>query len=397
MAAVVRALLTHFTTRPDPATLHRVAAVHHAQRMRGPAADRASEIANELTALNTRLTTEHDHYRREANRYEAIANGTRTPGPAPDAVHPVHQGDPMPPTRTPDDTTSAHPPASTDTDAVVVAGFTVTVPADLGEFAIDEDAFARWVVTADIDTIDDLDALLPRLTREAPGEDLAELITAARNRQVLTGDPRLHLQLLGDDAHDDTGYHILIRNNGAHQRLLAVTSGSKPLDYPDTTDTAAAMRHYLTIVCTNANALLGDMARTPAAPPLSAQMQAFENAARQYLLHPPTEWTVKRVTERRWDVVDLRGATIATRTTRKAARAAIDDGPERRVWDQNREWYLSQSRDPRNRPLNAEEKNIVTRILAENASPDDHRGEHSATGAPGYSPGPAPRHAADGN
>ncbi|WP_069164560.1 hypothetical protein [Nocardia altamirensis] len=83
MTAVIRALLTHFTDRPDLATLHRVAARHHAEQMRVHATHRVTEIGNELADPTARLTDNRDHYRREATRYKAIANGTRSPGPAP--------------------------------------------------------------------------------------------------------------------------------------------------------------------------------------------------------------------------------------------------------------------------------------------------------------------------
>ncbi|WP_280454815.1 hypothetical protein [Nocardia brasiliensis] len=82
-AAVVRGLLTHFTARTDLATLHRVTAVRHAQRMRGYALDRADAIEDELADLTTRMTADRDRCRSEAARYDAIASGTRSPGPAP--------------------------------------------------------------------------------------------------------------------------------------------------------------------------------------------------------------------------------------------------------------------------------------------------------------------------
>lgn len=108
---------------------------------------------------------------------------------------------------------------------------------------------------------------------------------------------------------------------------------------------------------------------------LSTWMQAFERAAREHLLHPPTEWTVERRDARRWNVVDHRGATIATRTTRTAARAAIDDSTERRTWDDNCAWYRGESTDPRVRQLTADEQAIVAEILAEVDSADDPVGE----------------------
>lgn len=107
------------------------------------------------------------------------------------------------------------------------------------------------------------------------------------------------------------------------------------------------------------------MSANEPAKALSPQMQAFERAAREHLLHPPSEWTVVRRDARRWDVVDHREARIATRTTRKAARAAIDDSTERRTWEDNRAWHLGESIDPRDRQLTADEQLIVAAILAE--------------------------------
>ncbi|MGW5441434.1 hypothetical protein [Nocardia asteroides] len=109
------------------------------------------------------------------------------------------------------------------------------------------------------------------------------------------------------------------------------------------------------------------MSPTEPVTALPPWMQAFEAAAREHLLHPPSEWTVVRRDARRWAVVDHRGATIARRTTRKAARAAIDDSTERQTWEDNRAWYLGESTDPRARQLTADERLIVSQILAERA------------------------------
>lgn len=103
---------------------------------------------------------------------------------------------------------------------------------------------------------------------------------------------------------------------------------------------------------------------------VSAGMRAFEQAVRAHLQHPPTEWAVKRITARRWYVVDHRDARIAVRTTKKAAYSAIDDSTERRIWDENCAWYRGESTDPRTRQLTIDEKAIVTAVLAEIDSSD---------------------------
>ncbi|WP_331758027.1 hypothetical protein OG225_41920 (plasmid) [Nocardia sp. NBC_01377] len=108
--------------------------------------------------------------------------------------------------------------------------------------------------------------------------------------------------------------------------------------------------------------------QSPPAPPgvpASARLQAFERAVREHLKHPPTEWTVERADTRRWRVVNHRGSTITTRTTKKAAQEAIDDSAERRGFEEKCAWYRGESTDPRNRALTAEEKAIVATVLAE--------------------------------
>lgn len=97
-------------------------------------------------------------------------------------------------------------------------------------------------------------------------------------------------------------------------------------------------------------------------------MRAVEQAVREHVQHPPTEWTIKRITARPWYVVDHRGARIAVRTTKKAAHAAIDDSTERRIWDENCAWYRGESTDPRTRELTTDEKAIVAEVLVEIAS-----------------------------
>ncbi len=107
-----------------------------------------------------------------------------------------------------------------------------------------------------------------------------------------------------------------------------------------------------------------------AAGEMSVPMRAFERAAREYLQHPPAQWAVERIADRRWNVVDHSGARIATRSTEEAAHAAIDDSIERHIWDKNCAWYRGDNTDPRARQLTTNEKAIVAEILAEIHSTD---------------------------
>lgn len=121
----------------------------------------------------------------------------------------------------------------------------------------------------------------------------------------------------------------------------------------------------------------------PALPhraPVSAALRGFERAVREHLLHPHTEWTVERADTRRWKVINHRGSTITTRTTKKAAHAAIDDSDERRIFEEKCAWYRSESTNPRDRALTAEEKAIVATVLAELDTSEQVNSHQIATG-----------------
>lgn len=135
----------------------------------------------------------------------------------------------------------------------VGAAFLIS-PNDLEPFTINEDAFESWTANAD-----QWDHSLPRRCGEAPENDLANLILDAVDNFVLTGDPRLELQVNGDDdAYDSTGFYVLLHNTNAHPRLVGITTDRTELAYPaqESLSLADAARFHLEQVCSKANWLL---------------------------------------------------------------------------------------------------------------------------------------------
>ncbi|MGN2642305.1 hypothetical protein ACTD5D_40280 [Nocardia takedensis] len=125
-------------------------------------------------------------------------------------------------------------------------------------FTIDEAAFARW-----ISRCEEWEGWLPERAAEAPGNDLSSLVHHARDHHVLIGDPRLALQVNGDDDIDTSGCYVLLHNTFGTQRLVGITSGWSELTFPEeNTPFAEAARFHLEQVRDIANWLLCDI-RTP--------------------------------------------------------------------------------------------------------------------------------------
>ncbi|SFQ31851.1 hypothetical protein [Amycolatopsis rubida] len=120
-------------------------------------------------------------------------------------------------------------------------------------FAVDEAAFELWISRSD-----EWEGRLPDRAAEAPGHDLSDLLYDALARNVLTGDPRVELQVIGDDDSDSAGYHVVLHNKHGDQRLVGITSGWSELDFPadENKPLSDAARFHLDQVCTVANFLL---------------------------------------------------------------------------------------------------------------------------------------------
>jgi hypothetical protein len=123
-------------------------------------------------------------------------------------------------------------------------------------FSVDEAAFEQWLARSE-----QWDFWLPDRTAEAPSRDLSGLVEDALEHQVLVGDPRLELQINGDDDSESTGYCVLLHNKHGSQRLVGITSGWSDLDFPVDKDTslADAARFHLDEVRNRANWLLSEI------------------------------------------------------------------------------------------------------------------------------------------
>lgn len=91
-------------------------------------------------------------------------------------------------------------------------------------------------------------------------------------------------------------------------------------------------------------------------------LSAFEAAAREHLANPPATWTVHRVAPRNWQVRTRGGAVIDRCTTKAAAEQSRQDGTYVKLWQERTDWYLGRSKNPRDRPLTAEERAIIDHI-----------------------------------
>ena len=100
----------------------------------------------------------------------------------------------------------------------------------------------------------------------------------------------------------------------------------------------------------------------------SDRMRPFEQAVREHVQHPPTEWTIKRITARPWYVVGPPRRADRRSNHEEGGNSAIDDSTERRIWDESCAWYRGESTDPRTRELTTDEKAIVAEVLVEIAS-----------------------------
>ena len=97
------------------------------------------------------------------------------------------------------------------------------------------------------------------------------------------------------------------------------------------------------------------------------ELEAFGKAARRHFLNHPTTWTVEKVTERRWRVVDRDNAERGWggSKTRRAALEDLNSGRHERDWDQNTNWYLGGRVDPSWRQLAEDEQQVIHTVLAE--------------------------------
>jgi hypothetical protein len=98
-------------------------------------------------------------------------------------------------------------------------------------------------------------------------------------------------------------------------------------------------------------------------------MAAFEDAVRHHFTNPPSTWTVRKVADRYWTVVDPHGTAIETHPTKKTAEQARASGTHVSIWHQKAAWYRGESRDPRSRTLTDEERAIAARVLLEVGEP----------------------------
>lgn len=140
------------------------------------------------------------------------------------------------------------------TDKSPAPAFRITFACPVTPFAINEEAFGRWC--AEIDP-DDADCLLPHRNNESPSSDLYRLITEAEEAGALTSDPRLELQVFGDEDADGSGFWVSVANRAPGHGTVALSAGWAQLHYTEQgTDFPTAARTQIEHVISQANSVL---------------------------------------------------------------------------------------------------------------------------------------------
>ncbi|MDM2164697.1 hypothetical protein PP352_21340 [Mycobacteroides abscessus] len=132
--------------------------------------------------------------------------------------------------------------------------FVITFDAPVTLFAINDEAFNKWIAESDPD---EGYWSLPSTNSENPSGDVYRMLDEAEENGVITSDPRLELQFRGDEDTDGSGYWVFVANRAGEQRQIALSAGWSELDYPDDdADLADAAREQLARVINQANSVL---------------------------------------------------------------------------------------------------------------------------------------------
>lgn len=98
----------------------------------------------------------------------------------------------------------------------------------------------------------------------------------------------------------------------------------------------------------------------------SSMLTSFEEGVRSHFLHHPCYWTVKKVGNRCWRIMDMDGTDRGAcgYETKRAAVGDLGSSRYHKAWVERTRWYLGQSRDIRKRQLAADERLIVRHVVA---------------------------------
>jgi hypothetical protein len=133
-------------------------------------------------------------------------------------------------------------------------GFVVGTAAGLRQFAINEAAFDRWVAAKG----DELEFEIPNRRDDSPGGRVADLFYEALQGAVVDGDPRIEVNVYGDDDWETSGYHVVVRNRSGDQCRVGITAGWTELPWVDKLDLSPRdqARAYLQDICGVANEVI---------------------------------------------------------------------------------------------------------------------------------------------
>lgn len=136
---------------------------------------------------------------------------------------------------------------------MATAAFTIHLH-PVTRFAVDDHALGCWAET--VGTADLIAGYIPAPTSEDASRDLARLVWAAKDNNIITADPALELDIhpAGDD--DGPGFYVTLHNTTAAPRLIGLTSGFQTLQLRQTATAIQQATEYLNQVCQAANNIL---------------------------------------------------------------------------------------------------------------------------------------------
>ena len=110
------------------------------------------------------------------------------------------------------------------------------------------------------------------------------------------------------------------------------------------------------------------------------ELEQFELAARDHLSNRPDSWSVTKVSNRNWAIVDANGGRrISGYATSRSAQEDLDGGAVLRMWNEHTAWLTGTTTDSRFRTLDPDEQEVVQRVLAEFPPASPHGGPDAGT------------------
>ncbi len=238
-----------------------------------------------------------------------------------------------------------------------------------GSDVVDLHVTARGVLAAERRTAVDA-ATGARIDRSTLPADVVAALDAARRlaEQVLAGDNAVVVRggLVGNDPVLPVIDLDFLEDDAVYiEEAVDALARAEALGWPSV---ASEVREYLErhAVCDE------ETGHWSVRPPQVRDWvrESFTAGVRRHFQFPPSTWRVRRRAARRWDIVvggPGESGTAETFMTKREATAALESGryAYRRIWEDTDAWYRGEPSDPRNRPLEPWELEVVAEVRRE--------------------------------